>query len=30
MQAMSATRADAYTNELNNTKDRQSETTSES
>ena len=28
--AMSATRADTYTNELKNTKDRQSETTSES
>ena len=30
MQAMSATRADTYTNELKNTKDRQSKTTSES
>ena len=30
MQAMSATRADTYTNELKNTKDRQSETNSES
>ena len=30
MQVMSATRADTYTNELKNTKDRQSETTSES
>ena len=30
MQVMSATRADTYTNELKNTKDRQSEITSES